>query len=676
MKHLFAIFFIIFSYQCLGRDIPYQYLGTVPLKAPTRMTACAGDLWIYSVSEKSLFQYRKDSALPILVKKYSLEPIEFFHNVQAIGCDKSTDKEKILVAISYGEKSSPFLYVMEKSKFLRKSPLPERSVARDLFCDDSSCWLLQNKLYSTNDFKKWKEEVLPPSKKILNNRLQPKLNPFAHVPDQYTLAQTRYTRLKRAKGSNFFVLDGARSQMISTNFGDSTNKWGKWGGREGQMMYPKAFDFLFSKEVVVIADAGLKHLFLFAVNGNYLGKIGSSEDDKRLQYPIDVYTQKSKIYVSDYFGNSIHVYQIDSSLDQVKNIPEPQTVADRLHENLFRLPFVMKSFDKTSCFNCHDGTEVDSQFKFMNYKHHHPINVEVNKDVVEKGEIPLKQGKYLTCASCHDQHHDGILGKGVDQSGKEVEEKLANLRMSFKDLCVSCHADNLDPQFNHIDLNLHFASKKVSKKVKVVSCSQCHEKMHASNEKLLRLSPNNLCIECHSRRQIPVNHALGMQKNGDYVKCIDCHALHGSKSDQSFARHTTGPKERDCFNCHDDIEDHFKGNPHFRKLQSKEAKHWKGPTGHCLNCHRPHRPKILVRRMCLNCHADMNTRHKNIDPVEDTNRAETLCFEKNRITCITCHDPHRVFDGKMLKDTGPILHFCASCHGKKTQKLYDNYHEK
>jgi predicted CXXCH cytochrome family protein len=87
----------------------------------------------------------------------------------------------------------------------------------------------------------------------------------------------------------------------------------------------------------------------------------------------------------------------------------------------------------------------------------------------------------------------------------------------------------------------------------------------------------------------------------------------------------------------------------------------------CKICHGSHGRKegavLLIRpieTLCVECHADrMSSKEHKIDVVP-TMKGKDLPLKNNRMTCITCHDPHRNKYGSMLRMPEPDL--CLQCH--------------
>ncbi len=87
----------------------------------------------------------------------------------------------------------------------------------------------------------------------------------------------------------------------------------------------------------------------------------------------------------------------------------------------------------------------------------------------------------------------------------------------------------------------------------------------------------------------------------------------------------------------------------------------------CALCHASHQKDqgtLLLKKplaaLCLDCHPERMspTEHKiGIVPSMSTG---TLPLADNKLTCITCHDPHSNRYGRMLRV--PAKNLCQTCH--------------
>jgi predicted CXXCH cytochrome family protein len=89
----------------------------------------------------------------------------------------------------------------------------------------------------------------------------------------------------------------------------------------------------------------------------------------------------------------------------------------------------------------------------------------------------------------------------------------------------------------------------------------------------------------------------------------------------------------------------------------------------CTTCHVSHRMNkgtLLLKKklaeLCIECHPErmVSTEHK-VGIIPSMN-VGTLPLADNKLTCITCHDPHSNRYGRMLRV--PAQDLCQSCHLK------------
>jgi predicted CXXCH cytochrome family protein len=89
----------------------------------------------------------------------------------------------------------------------------------------------------------------------------------------------------------------------------------------------------------------------------------------------------------------------------------------------------------------------------------------------------------------------------------------------------------------------------------------------------------------------------------------------------------------------------------------------------CTTCHGTHRmdkgTQLLKRPVadhCIECHPERMTPAEHRVGVIPSMNTGTLPLAGNKITCITCHDPHSNRYGRMLRV--PAQDLCITCHIK------------
>lgn len=135
---------------------------------------------------------------------------------------------------------------------------------------------------------------------------------------------------------------------------------------------------------------------------------------------------------------------------------------------------------RTTCSSCHQDVAMRTKLQYR-----HPVS----------------------CESCHDPHTDNEQNMGV------------------RDLCLSCHSEYQGPYiFEHEALD--------------EGCQVCHEPHGSPSRKLLKMTGNGLCLQCHTQSNFPAigkKVHTGMLSGGAF--CYDCHMdIHGSNTDPSLVR--------------------------------------------------------------------------------------------------------------------------------------------
>lgn len=89
----------------------------------------------------------------------------------------------------------------------------------------------------------------------------------------------------------------------------------------------------------------------------------------------------------------------------------------------------------------------------------------------------------------------------------------------------------------------------------------------------------------------------------------------------------------------------------------------------CTTCHGPHQKgkgALLLKKpldeLCIECHPERTAPTEHTVGVIPSMTTGTLPLRDNKLTCITCHDPHSNRYGRMLRV--PAKDLCQSCHLK------------
>jgi len=643
------------------------------IPSPTLIVAGMKQVWTYSHREKALYQM--DAQTGAYVQKFFIQE----WGMVAIASMASYQENILFFAARKNKKSKEYEYGLWRwggtgvpEQVVTNLPTAERS--HGMTCSQQSCVLILDQVYTTLNLRQWKKHLIPEAKKIENPRLRPDINPFASWQDKLLIGEGQYVAV--AVGKKFIhLLDGLRGNIVNSrlNFEESEKldvfrKWGKWGTWEGQFMFPKDMVYLKKYDLLAFVDSGLKHVFFFHPNGDYVGKFAPVAG---LKYPIHLGLDNNRIFVSDFSAN--RVVAID--FQPLVEVEKEKKIEDFLHTNLYLNPKIHEDISTVRCLNCHDGTLRDSLHGFYGDKFQHPIGKEVTKKI----DLPLENGKFVTCNSCHDQHHEKKMGDVFTRDGILQNNTLipANLRASPNTLCQTCHQEKTQVASNHFNLHAGKNHRLTRKNVHVLACLQCHTP-HAGEKQLLRHKAPELCLNCHQDHLRPQSHPLGnvVSLHGNkHVDCLSCHAMHEAAKVSSFGKMG---KKQSCLECHTDLKENLGKNKHLAhglNPKLKSPTNWPQQETLCLQCHDPHKKRLPVEQMCKKCHAKQIQIHEKLNPVAQTFRAEGIHLAGESVTCSTCHQHHGLSSEKKFFNTqDKLMVFCSSCHGPETTKLFNQYH--
>lgn len=154
-----------------------------------------------------------------------------------------------------------------------------------------------------------------------------------------------------------------------------------------------------------------------------------------------------------------------------------------------------------SCWNCHGEMlhfhEPDEQKQAK--------CAECHKDVAMR--IKLQYRHPISCEDCHDPHQEN--DRGADSAER----------------CLRCHSEYQGPfVYEHAALD--------------DGCQVCHEPHGSHTPRLLKMTGNGLCLQCHTQSIFP---GIGKKVHSTQLSggafCYDCHTdVHGSNTDPSLIR--------------------------------------------------------------------------------------------------------------------------------------------
>lgn len=655
-----------------------EQLFAISLQSPSLVRYCHSTLWAYSVQDKSL--HKIDPQKGTLISSIPTASLRVEGLITALNCNPSGG---LFLAsqsrVSDSKKRKYFLYRWNTTPNTTAEALkiPKQQLIRDLFClpkkkaqISATCFLIQNTISETTNFQHWTEKAIPPSYKVENYHhpeTNPEPDPFDNWQDQFFISEGQYFHggAFQATDEMAFFLDAMKATVVlrsQQHAEPEYRKWGEWGVWEGRLMSPKGITAILGNHFA-ISDVGLKQVFFFTRDGTFLNAIGPTEKTPYYGYPLDVSSDGQQLlFVADLNANKVYGYRLKES--EGISAPTEDNLKGRMRKNLYRSPELLKFRAKTRCLNCHDGLQVNSLDRFIDTGKHHPVNVEVppafSSNAPPQIDLPLENGRLVSCATCHDAHHGAaqIEGDLPQKPIKNVTQSQSMLRKPTLDLCMSCHESKKIAASNHpIDAGN--------------ACLDCHG-VHGMQDYLLKNKIPDLCVNCHGSDVVPKSHPF----DPGMVNCLSCHSLHHSDPKQNLATHSLkGGPEATCGGCHSEKFKMQGKNSHLGKEPLFEHG-WPKNEGACLDCHKPHAKKSdSYQTTCRQCHEDKKGVHKARISIAGTTLAKGIHFDNSKVSCVTCHDPHGE-NGSFFRETDLIFPFCAKCHGAKAEELYSEFHRK
>jgi predicted CXXCH cytochrome family protein len=364
------------------------------------------------------------------------------------------------------------------------------------------------------------------------------------------------------------------------------------------------------------------------------------------------------------------------------------------------------------CLKCHDPHSSDNKNQLLkatsgDQKENLCLSCHTTGlNVPEKGSrhAALDMG----CETCHITHKTGERGS---------PEFDFHLTKSPPALCLDCH-DPKDESLQKAHRNQPFGTANClqchdphqSAMPKLMArfthppfadkqCEVCHAPANDGKVVLTQADAKSLCVTCHDEKAKQIESAK-VQHPGAAGDCIDCHSPHASKF--PGLPKTNGVDI--CLGCHTDISD----------LGKKPVHHQPVFTQGCATCHEPHggdREKLLRadgNKLCLECHGpdstpqpdkaagvlkifdgkvslpdDYFTKNKVVvlplrygkghpiqgHPVSDVADPTEVTKVMQKISCLTCHQPHSSAHPDLLvNDRQNNTAFCATCHKDLTKR--------
>jgi predicted CXXCH cytochrome family protein len=315
----------------------------------------------------------------------------------------------------------------------------------------------------------------------------------------------------------------------------------------------------------------------------------------------------------------------------------------------------------------------------------------------------------MGCDTCHTTHKTGEVGK------QEFDFHLAK---AVPALCIDCH-DVKDAGLIKSHQGQPFATASCtqchdphqSEQLKLLqkfthppfaekSCEICHAPAKDGKVVLTQTDVKSICLTCHDEKAKQIDSAK-VPHPGAAGDCTDCHNPHASR--QAGLPKTNAVEI--CLACHSDQADQFKkahrhqpafqqgcatchtphGGDNEHLLRAKDA------NGLCLECHGPDaQPKkleaehlIAIFNGTVKLPEDYFAKNKVVvlplkygrghpvvgHPVSDVADPTDISKVKDKINCLSCHQPHSSAQPDLLvKDQANNLAFCSSCHKDLTRR--------
>ena len=226
------------------------------------------------------------------------------------------------------------------------------------------------------------------------------------------------------------------------------------------------------------------------------------------------------------------------------------------------------------------------------------------------------------CESCHGPGRAHVeAGGGKDtipiRFGKDSKNTVAEQNA----VCMDCHSKG-----THLFWR---GSPHESRGMACVDCHQVKQEVHVagtsearynaplSENRGVKKSQPELCLQCHQMRRAQLQRSSHMPYREGKVTCTSCHNPHGTPNPKQLIQSTTN---ENCLSCHTERRGPFV---------------WEHPPvmENCANCHEPHgtsNPQLLKTRMprvCDTCHDSSRhpTQPQPLSSIKNFNRGCTNC---------------------------------------------------
>ena len=244
--------------------------------------------------------------------------------------------------------------------------------------------------------------------------------------------------------------------------------------------------------------------------------------------------------------------------------------------------------------------------------------------------------------------HDPFQGKECSDCHKRVVSSKVNCLLAKEDLCEFCHkvpaeggparlVEASEPLCFKCHTKDQFKGSFIHGPFAAGACVTCHDPHGGSVPGMLRITGQQMCLECHKDMSARFTNARFRHKAA-VAECTDCHSPH--MSNQRYMLTSAVPKL--CGKCHEKI---------VRDQQTVAVKH--SPVTEdsaCMNCHDPHvaqESNLLLSDgldICLKCHdKTVNDKNKKQGFADIKKLLAANAYSHGPIQnrdCSACHNPH------------------------------------
>lgn len=295
------------------------------------------------------------------------------------------------------------------------------------------------------------------------------------------------------------------------------------------------------------------------------------------------------------------------------------------------------------CLSCHQEGGFAAKKILSAERFNHPVGKQI-KDTMNSGELPLfpsekgvkkvaknlddhiaksEAGNMVTCATCHDVHAGS--------------RNFLRTEAENGSLCLTCHTEK-----KMIEKTVHGRQKLAR------SCLSCHRIHNCANKRLLNLSENDGCLECHGKGGRTQNHVVDLKHS---------HPVNVQVKNRLKTPFKSTPDGRlACVSCHDPHKPGRAGNMQkdFQKDFLRGA--YSGKDAFCTACHETQKEIIG---------SDHDNRKKNTDSV-----------------CGQCHSVHNALTANNImnvqysyKDKDDSCRACHRKNGSAGKKVISGGHK-